>query len=414
MKKNKDLIVIYIVAFVVYVITFLNNGVVETPDSPTYISAWEVISNGRIDMFRTPVYPIYLGIMKFIFGLSYYKIMAIIGQYILFFFSIYIFYNISQRFFSQSKIHFGITLIYGICPSIYQYCSMIMTETMAVSGCVFLIYCLCHLYDEYSLKWSIFYTLTVLFLIMLRPSFVYVFPVLIIAFLLILRNRQKKKQAVMGFVGLAISSVFLLSYMATFNHNYGIFSSSAVGVINRFYIQRQYGLIDVESISNDDFREEIENNIQLHGVRHDNLDSLWEETYKYIDKYGVKDVNDVINCSFRSHPWLNISKVGGRFIKSAYTPAIYIYPHVKLFDLFFIYLFGFVYTILMICWIIQKREIPWMSSFLYLLCLGNLVMIIAGAQDQWGRLFAPSLPLCLLLVGQFCSFFLPLNQIKMK
>lgn len=68
MKKNKDLAIIYACAIASSIILILGWGVQETLDSPTYVSAWDNIANGKIDIFRTPVYPIFWGVMKNIFG----------------------------------------------------------------------------------------------------------------------------------------------------------------------------------------------------------------------------------------------------------------------------------------------------------------------------------------------------------
>ena len=68
MKKNKDLAIIYAYAIASSSILILGWGVQETFDSSSYISAWDSFNNGKIDMLRTPVYPVFLGVMKIIFG----------------------------------------------------------------------------------------------------------------------------------------------------------------------------------------------------------------------------------------------------------------------------------------------------------------------------------------------------------
>ena len=40
-------------------------------DTPTYIDAWTMLQNGQIDKFRTPVYPVFLGVMNIICGDNY-------------------------------------------------------------------------------------------------------------------------------------------------------------------------------------------------------------------------------------------------------------------------------------------------------------------------------------------------------
>lgn len=184
MKLNKDLKIIYSLAITFSVLIIVGWGIKEPYDSPSYINAWDIISNGQIDITRTPTYPIIIGICKIMFGLYSYKYGIIAFQHLLFLISIYFFYELLIRLFDNSKTNFWITLVYGIYPGIINWSNYILTESLAVSGIVFVLFYSIELYYKINIKNILFYMFWLLFLIFLRPSFMYLLPVFLIAWIL--------------------------------------------------------------------------------------------------------------------------------------------------------------------------------------------------------------------------------------
>lgn len=423
MKLSKDLKTIYIIAIIVSLLSILFIGVNETNDTKSYIDAWVNISNGKLDIFRTPLYPIYLGIMKAIGGTNYFGILSVIGQYVIFMISIGVFYHICLRFINSSNITFYIILFYSIYPGVLHWCNNLQTETLAVSGMVFLLYCIMRLYNNFNILWTVITTLQLVLLLMLRPAFVYLLPVLAFSWIYLFFKREKKHQAIGGFISTIVATVVLLLYMTAFRQSYGVFATSNVSTINRLYIARQYGLLNPSVIKDSSLRSDIEKNIIIHGECCEE-EYIWKEVDYYIENYDTKILQDALNSSALSHPITNISKVIGRVYQASYLSTLssygdgYIGTITDIIGLRtnIVYIFLLLYGIFVIKWCIKNHQIPWFSFVYYMLGISNLIVVLIGAQAEWMRLLLPSIPIYLLLFAQLCTFInlKSMKQVQIK
>ena len=418
MKANRDLQIIYFFSVLVAIYSISNYSPILSGDSPSYLDAWYNFKDGYIDKLRTPLYPIYLGVIKMIVGNKYFVITSIVGQTILFLFSIYVFYKLAIRITGCQNIAFWITLFYGTSLHINQWNSMIMTESLSISGSIFMLYSILRLYDCYSLKWGMISAAIIMLLLLQRPSFIYIIPVLILGWLICYRG--KKKQAIAGIIGVVISSFVLFLYMCSFKQSYGIWTSSSVSTVNNYHIARQYNLLNPNVIKDVNLQADIDS-ILTYGYKFSGLvdesDFFPEEVINEVNlifsKYDLKTIDSAIRASFESSPINYIKSTYVRFYKSAFNNAFFIFARVKI-DLFFFYLFLFIYGLVIIRWSILKKCFPWMTIIIYLLCIGNILVSIIGAWAGWNRLIMPSIPLVSLLFGQFTSIFRrdPLIQLE--
>lgn len=411
MKLSKDLRIIYVFAIIWSLVLIVGWGYRESPDSVTYVSAWDSLVNGQIDIFRTPTYPIFLGICKFIFGVGVFKFIAIIFQHLFFLVSIYYYQQIVKSFIRSNKVCFWLTLIYAILPCIIDWNNYILTESFAIVGMVFLAYNTIKVYKQVSVISSLGFLFWLLFLIFLRPSFLYLLPVMFL-FWFVLLFLGKKKGSCVGIICTCIIFLCQLAYVYQMEQVYGVFTPSSVSVINQYYMIRQNGLVYVEGIENETLRNEIKNGIEEEGIATDNYQFLWGETNRLIEKYPLEDVQQIISVSFKANPVGVIKKAGGRAYKAASFPlCITLLPGFStLFDMIgvsinFLYLFFIIYAIIIVCWVVKKRQIPVLSCLFFLLGLSNLITVIIGAQSEWSRLILPSMPLYLLMFGQLCTMF---------
>lgn len=91
-----------------------------TFDTPTYVNAWSTLLDGHIDKWRTPSYPIFLGIMKTIFGDNYLYFVVLV-QHLVFLVSVRYFYLLTRCTVTNDKISFFITLFYALYPCVATY-----------------------------------------------------------------------------------------------------------------------------------------------------------------------------------------------------------------------------------------------------------------------------------------------------
>ena len=396
-------------------------GVPNHFDTDSYFNAWTNLKQGKIDIFRTPTYPIFIGLIQGLSGASLFKLAIVIAQYILFFVSIFFFYKITCHFIDNSKVCSFITLFYAICPGIISWNNLILTEPLAISGTVFLLYYSIRLYEKPMVKMALLYAFWLLFLIFLRPSFLYLFPALL--FFWALSGLYGKARVFL--LGI-LCTVFVLCceafYICKFEKSYGVYSPSSVGVLNQYYIVRQHGLINVDGISNDSLRCELQRSIESNGATTNNHDLLWTEGYDFISRYGLKEVQTVISTTMKEHPVEMLKKALGRSIRAMHTPLfhslipvsgiVYYFVDFTGFDftdflsMGLLYVFIIIYVIILIRnTLYKKRKMPCLSMLLLLIGVGNLITVIIGAQESWNRLIVPSMPIYLLMFGQICTMF---------
>ena len=402
MKKNKDLAIIYACAIASSIILILGWGVQEAFDSSSYINAWDSFVNGRIDMFRTPVYPVFLGAMKIILGEQFFCMGAICVQHIIFLFSLRYFYRLALTITNSGKIAFWITLFYGVFSCITTWNNFILTESFAISGTVFILYLVQQLSEKRSFIYALHFTILLSLLVLLRPALIYMLPVFGVVWILMAIKNRKKMVALSGILSVAVSSLSLLAYMKAFEKEYGIFASSSVSTINQVCIAHDYDLLNAEVIEDPQLRKDIiDPQFKKDILEH----RLW-------DRYDLKTINDAIMASNKSQPMKYIQKCFGRLYRSSTfplfltsIPGITTIKDMIGISLGTLYLFLIIYTIIIIYWSLKKRMFPPITALMYMLGVSNIIVSIVGAQAEWSRLILPSFPLFLLMFEQVCTIF---------
>ena len=404
----------------IYIIAVLNSfflitkfGVDIEPDTPSYINAWDQSwSIGVIDSFRTPIYPCILGLIKTIFS-SQYLLVTIIFQHIVFLISIYYLQRILSWKVKSSSTVKWLTLIYALLPATSTWANCILTESLAISGTIFLFYNLFAFQQNNRISNVIWVSIWLLILVMLRPSFLYLFPAAIIAWLIYYRS--SKKHVIIGIIGVCIVGFIEFLYFSAYKEKYGLFGPSSVGTINQTYIAIQNGFINPSYTNNPDLSHDIANFTDQHKQQYSTTGKIefnetWEFVHYLFNKYDIGDINDLIKSSQKtlSKDWMN--NIISRLVDSFNEPLLRANNGPVRIKLFFainmnlLYIFLIINTIVLTCRTYKTRLLFKTSIILLITVLGNLFTIIIGAQDAWGRLFLPSLPLILIMIGQAFNY----------
>ena len=424
--------IIYPFAIIVSIYAIASFGVTDgCPDTISYISAWDNIVHGQLDKLRTPLYPIYLGLAKEFFGLESFEYYAIIGQYLIFLLSIAPFHSICHRLISNSRIAFWTTAFYALNPFIFSWSACILTESLAISGTIFLMYFIIRLYDSFSYLRLFAATILLVALLLLRPAFIYFIPVIIVSWGYLLKKPEQSRQAIAVISSTVFACLVLISYMSAYRQQYGLFATSQVSTVNRWFIARQYGLINPDVIADSAFRADIRESYRLHGERYEGAisdpfcEGMYAEEKFFFNKYDVRTINEVLDASFISHPFENLSKAIGRAYKASSKPLFFIYAEfgwMKLlsfllpFRMLHLYLFLSVYSVILIVIVIRQRYVPWISISMLLFTISNLILVIVGAHEEWNRLVLPSFPIFIILFAQLCALFSvkPIKEIELQ
>lgn len=389
---------IYIIAVINSLLLILIFGVRTHYDTTSYIDAWNNSwSKGVMDIFRTPVYPTIIGLTKAIFG-THFMLAIVIIQHIVFIVSIYYFRKIVNWEIKSKKVAFWITLLYILLPATASWANSIMTELFALTGAVFLFYNIFAFQQINKLSnicWCFFWFV---FLLFLRPACLYLFPVMVLVWILF--YKYHKFYAILGISGVLIVGILELSYCNTFKNKYGIFAVSSVNTINQSWDAFENGLMKPSYTDNVNYKTFI---------------SKYNDSTIYspilIDKYGLATVQKSIANSKNDQKkeWIKYSIMN--FCNNSQSSLFYAYTiksisvrHLIGLSFHFLYLFILGYFIVLLAMTIQKKRIYRSSLILWTTVVGNLLILIIGTKSDWGRLIVPSLPIVLIMFGQAFNY----------
>lgn len=368
-------------------------------DTPSYINAWSTLQECQIDKWRTPVYPVFLGIMNNIFG-DYYLYYVVLIQHIVFLISIRYFYLLVRYTNTTKAILFLVTSIYALYPCVATYNCCIATETFAVTGSVFLMYSIINLYKTRHFRFGLYAFFWLLFLIFLRPAVVYLLPVTIAGwcFVAVKKGKEYNRPVAYGIGGSVIVSILLVLYMSMFKASFGIFTPSGIGLMNKYAIAKAAGAIDfkIAEENNLQFYQEVENGIKAMG-----MESFSELVNQSINRnkirYAKRLLQNVLNASEDD------------LFKPSYSNGIIgVVSNIMGVKIKIIYLLLFIYAVVLLYWWKRQNDIAFFSSILFMAGISNYIIVIIASPGEYGRLLLPSIPAYLIMFGQL------LNMIKFK
>lgn len=410
MKANNNLLLIFIIATFCSLVLIFGWGVIELYDSASYIKAWDSFSDGHLDALRTPVYPFLLHLFFIIFGSASYLKAIIVFQHIIFLLSV-LFFNRLLRFHTKSeRTIFWLSLLYALLPCFNSWNNCILTESLALSGSIFLLYLTSKIFEKPSLLQAFLYTLQLLFLLFLRPIFLYMLPVLLIASMILFFIRKKRRSGLLIISGTLASCVCICIYMKEFHNEYGLYTTSSSGIINQYYIARQYNILDPSIASDASLKEDINRYFLTNGKFLKDETIIWDEATNIVSKHKFRSIQQCISESFRNQPLLSLTSIRLRLIKAGQAPLFFsaIWDISSVFyivgcNLSSLFLFLLLYSVFLISWIIKKKSLPWNTFLCYLLGVSSIIISIIGAQNEWNRLILPSMPIWGIMVAQVCS-----------
>ncbi|PWL87974.1 MAG: hypothetical protein DBY17_04880 [Oscillospiraceae bacterium] len=192
----------------------------ETADSPTYKDLGNILTG-----LRTPIYPLLLAGLKALFGEPLMNMVLVRLQSLAALCALGAFYYTVVRVTRRRYLAVIFTLLFGLQPGIVGYETSVMTESLSISGVVFLVFLLARYLDERRRCDAVGLGVLALFLVLLRPAFLYLVGVLAVFWVLqwFLEAPAKKRNILWGFLGTGISVAGVLAWCA--------FNFSAAGAL---------------------------------------------------------------------------------------------------------------------------------------------------------------------------------------
>ena len=415
-KKYFRLRYIYTLSIVYCIFLLYKYRIQFLGDTVSYLAAWDMLIDGHIDEWRTPVYPLLLGCFKFFFGSSNYLLYIVLFQYFIFLISIRYFHRLTIAITKNGIISFFFTTFYALFPCIPTWNCYILTESIAISCSIFYLYSLLLLYQKNSITHWIITYFWLLFLIFLRPVFIYLLPIIFVGGILLFIKKGKSisKFIVSGLIGYAIVCILLVAYVVSFKNNYGIYSLSGISTINKYWIARMAGAVDPMFPYDPNSQRPICKRIVYGEVRKP-VDVFYEAEVA-ISSYGLKQFSDYVNYNIKKNRSLYFKRIIRNFIDAAnyslfetsYTnPSILRSLRI---NLLLVYVMFLIYFIVLMKFMINKKTIALFSCLLYMIGFSHLFVIIVGSPGDYSRLILPAIPVYFIMIGQLISYFIIKNR----
>ena len=399
---------IYFLALLSCLLLIIKYGNLWGYDTNSYIKAWDNISSGKIDIWRTPVYPIILGISKWCFGVDKYLYVLTIIQHFVFLISIHYFHKISLFLNVSTNISLFLTAIYALFPCVAIWNCYNQTEALAIYSMIFLLYCTLKTYNNYPIFILLSYSFWLLFQTLLRPSQIYIIPTYLVFWLFIyIFQKEKSKIALLGIVSTSIVCSILIIYIYSFKKEYGILSPSGVEVLNRYYIARRDGLLNVDNTNNIHLKRFIIEKEKEFENKNGTVTDLFEEAELAINTFGLYQISEITSNCYKSSYKNTIRTFIQRIHNSSNENFMFTYNNnisaisdiigLKLNILFYLFSFFPLYYIFIRK---QKNSFSVFTFLLYTIGILQLIISLLFCQNEWGILIMPSISIYLLLFGQ--------------
>ena len=403
-RNNIDIIFIILVVILIRGIIYspYQNYSVY-PDTETYIDYEANLFKGEVDELRTPVYPTVLKLIS-VFGknIDSIYINTTIFQEILSIISIIVLYVTLKKTFKNKAASYVAIILYGCFPVIFTYNRIILTESLSIS--IFVMYfCLIIRYlAEPTTKKTVYIGLITMFLIFLRPSFLFLIVELAIIFTLIFFcQKENRKQVIIGAGAIVCIVISIVGYSYLNKINNGVFGISSVTQINQIDIIIQMNIYD----TGDPRDEEI---IGIINQRLDGYDAEWnsETKIKIMEQYSPDEIGEYLSRCFKNNLGKSIigliektAKVAVRYSDEIYLSSSNGVPIKPMIPFVLLYVYIIFDGLCFIAKIIKNKKIPLEQTIIIITVLGQFATLLIGANAEFSRLFLPVLPIIFISIA---------------
>lgn len=411
-----------------------NGGVFYTPDSFSYVAASEALSNGELDLLRTPGNAFLLWACKLFAGGFFGELFCVI-QEIVFLITVVLLWDMC-RMISRSKIFrelvTGFYLLYPVL-SYVSYSGILGSDEAGYSlAMIFLWLSIPPLIGNVNGlgKRSLWMTLTAFVAICFRPASMYLLPVMVIYWIVILfvMKRRAVGAALMGFAGVALIVVCLVGYRHAIEKKFGFPGLTAVSYFNNYIGTRQFGLLRAKHVEDPVLRAKVDSLVNERPQTND-VYLLWNEIslLRENDENYVS-MNEAVNRAMMDNPAMTAKALCKRVEESASEPILEFGTPLQLNRVLLtftprfsdVYLFMLLFFPLLLVMrkirsnaihgssgAIERKEMattagyPLVWIYLWGVELCNLAVVLVGAYGEWARLTFGGMPALLLMLAPF-------------
>lgn len=365
-------------------------------DTISYFSAYDTLLQGRLDIVRTPVYPLFIGVCRSLFGDTGGRIVVCLTQCAIFLFSVTRFRVIASRLIPNPRIAFLATAVYGLLPGPMSLNFYLLTESLALSGITILLYLLSEsLHGNIRATW---WSVPLSFgLIMLRPALIYL-PAALLLFWIpaMLLKKASVRICIVGLTAVIICGAGCYLYSWQMKRQNGYFGLSLISLVNTYV-----GFKDTDFVNFDYLTPPLPDP---------------EAAYDHYKSVLLQHKHDALEYLVRKRlPAVCASD-------AVYGSGSAVVPPIRLLTKYIsvnngaVYLLFLLFVGLQLYSDIRQRRYSLYRWYLVAMFSGCNAIAAIGAPNEWPRLLIPDIPVLLLIVGisfnTACKMFSPSCKTK--
>lgn len=396
-------------------------------DFLSYKNAIPTLLQGKLDMTRTPIYPMIFHsamlLSEKVLPINW-EIWVIALQFALYFLSAVYLGKLGCKLIKSPKVVFWMVAVYLLHPRLSQFGYLLQTDMIGMALTVFFLWIMLKRYPrEMTTGDIVWFFVLMLVLVMLRPFFICFIPILGVYYVICLI--KYKKSYLKSFVGvmlsLAVVCGIIWAYKREIHRLYGIHSLTDVSFNNNYYLTRLGDLPDPSLTDHPGLKAvltEYKNKIEAGEIENDplNIVAMWKEEGA-VDRSCPKTVSEeYVNRMLEKHKNKLVSFVFTRFnqqVGPTYVFSENLFQNRWKHDLtgminITFYMF---FTLVGVCAVIfirswrRQRKLPEVYLLMLMITLGVIGASIIGAQYEWARLSLPAVPAWLLMFAMTISLF---------
>lgn len=236
---------------------WISPELVVSADTIDYYYAWHSYFDDNYGEFRTPVYPLFIGPITDLFGITTGENICIILQKLLRYVSLFYFWRICRSVGLKDKYSFWCISLWLLLPYLfhYDYDSRILTESLSISLYIFFSWNSVSFLKKPTkgnIRWLIVFTFLLIFL---RPANIALLPLVVVQ---ILYKWKSTGGNVIIYSGLAYSlllTAIVVSYVKYTDSKYGNGPFGCVSAYNSAVFVWEAGMDNPDYIESKTFRE---------------------------------------------------------------------------------------------------------------------------------------------------------------
>lgn len=236
--------IIYLIAALEALLCFLPGMGWEGLDTGSYIEVWRFYDISRletfVDMFRTPVYPLFIGIATLDERLPLTSLLF--AQWLVFIATIPYFRRLASEIVRHQGITFWMTAFYAVYWGVIEVNYYAMSESLSQSFLVFFTYFAVLGIRRGGMRRMCLGAFWLLMLVFLRPAFCYL-P-LVYAAVCIYMALRRCREGVLGLALTVLVAMAMSGYACVFDRKYGYFAMSDVSTYNNYIRCLYSGILD--------------------------------------------------------------------------------------------------------------------------------------------------------------------------